>query len=406
LYFKEKLKLFGRKLLAKDIKLSDLDADDRAYLVSGIGQLAPQRDRAGRCVFVWIMANGHNNGTDEQIAKSKVSSDCIVVIYKPAVPYICVNQARVAWYLLMAASEDEETQKKGMVRVLTVIGNKHPFNLKAAGKVAAVVNVLPIRWTGIHFCVDNEATANALSLWTILMTPSERVRYRIHVGKFKSGLYLSPRLFCRIILFCSLPTPAGCTVGSHLDVQYNLMTFGIPMAMFPVTSDGKFPLDNHKIWLARRLKLETMKHAIISDDEGERVVVPSTLDILMGRHWEAQCHQGNFRFRNTVAKHGDAYENARKREKKQIAQGVVEELKTSGSRFLRSDGSGYVVVEDAVAREKVSSAFRNRRKALILEEARRTAASVQAESLVLHTSSRETPALVDHHTSKRPRWEL
>jgi hypothetical protein len=79
LYFEEKLKLFGPELLAKDIKLRDLDADDREYLESGVGQLAPERDRAGRCVFVWILANGHNNGTDEQIANSKVSSSFALV---------------------------------------------------------------------------------------------------------------------------------------------------------------------------------------------------------------------------------------------------------------------------------------------------------------------------------------
>lgn len=77
LYFEEKLKLFGSELLAKKIMQRDLDADDRQYLESGVGQLAPQRDCAGRCVFVWIMTNGHNNGTDEQIANNKVSSNCI-----------------------------------------------------------------------------------------------------------------------------------------------------------------------------------------------------------------------------------------------------------------------------------------------------------------------------------------
>ena len=101
----------------------------------------------------------------------------------------------------MAASEDEETQKKGMVRVLNTIGNTNPFNLKAARKIAAILQALPNRCPGIHFCVGNEAIVNALSQWTILMKPSERVRFRTHVGKFKSGLYLSTPLFC------SLPPP-------------------------------------------------------------------------------------------------------------------------------------------------------------------------------------------------------
>jgi hypothetical protein len=274
----------------------------------------------------------------------------------------------------MAASEDDETQKKGMVRVLNTIGATHPFNLKAARKIAAVVQALPNRWQAIHFCVGNEAMVNFLALWTILMKPSERVRFRTHVGKLKSGLYLFTPSRCRIIFFCSLPPPAGCTVGTHREVLYELMTFGIPMDAFPITSSGELPLDNHKNWLAQRLKFESMENTINSDDE--RVVVPSPLDILMGRHWEAQCHTGNLRVRSTIDKHGDAYDTSKKLEKTQIAQGVVEELKASGSRFLKSDGAGYVLVNDTVAREKMSCAFRNRRKALILEKTRKTAVKV------------------------------
>jgi hypothetical protein len=70
----------------------------------------------------------------------------------------------------------------------------------------------------------------------------------------------------------------------------------------------------------------------------------------MGRHWEAQCHQGNLRFRNTITKY--AYEKA-KNGKAHIMQGVVEELKVSGSRFLKSKGAGY----DKVPQEEASSAF-------------------------------------------------
>jgi hypothetical protein len=73
MFFEEKLMLFGPKLLAKDVKLRDLDENDIKCLESGIGQLLPQRDRAGRCVFAWIMANGTiDNASDQQIAKNKV----------------------------------------------------------------------------------------------------------------------------------------------------------------------------------------------------------------------------------------------------------------------------------------------------------------------------------------------
>ena len=53
-FFDEKKNLFGPDKLTKDIKLEDLDKDDRKFLESGIGQILPQRDRSGRHVMTWM----------------------------------------------------------------------------------------------------------------------------------------------------------------------------------------------------------------------------------------------------------------------------------------------------------------------------------------------------------------
>jgi hypothetical protein len=74
MFFEEKLNLFGIDLLAKDVKMSDLDEDEIRCLKSGVGQLFPRRDRGGRCVFAWNMAFGVEDGaSDIQAAKTKVS---------------------------------------------------------------------------------------------------------------------------------------------------------------------------------------------------------------------------------------------------------------------------------------------------------------------------------------------
>jgi hypothetical protein len=73
IFFEEKLKLFGPELLAKDIKISDLDQDDIKWLESGIAQL-PARDRAGRCVFSFIVPNAPKDVHGEKATRSKVSS--------------------------------------------------------------------------------------------------------------------------------------------------------------------------------------------------------------------------------------------------------------------------------------------------------------------------------------------
>lgn len=138
------------------------------------------------------------------------------------------------------------------------------------------------------------------------------------------------------------------------------------MNMFPVTDNGEFQLDDHHTWVAQRQKLECPHN---TNDEG--AIVPGPHDIIMGRHWEAQLHEGNIRFRDIVAKHWEAYDAAMKHQKKHIAETVVQDVKAAGSRFLKSDGAGYLLVDDIVAREKTSSAFRDRRKMVLADEKRK-----------------------------------
>jgi hypothetical protein len=67
-FFDEKKKLFGADKLTKEIKLWDLDKDDRKLLESGIGQILPQRDRAGRRIITWMpmMIRGESDSNKER----------------------------------------------------------------------------------------------------------------------------------------------------------------------------------------------------------------------------------------------------------------------------------------------------------------------------------------------------
>jgi CBS-domain-containing membrane protein len=50
-FLEGKVQFFGPETLARNLYLSDLDDDDFAFLKSGILQLIPVRDRAGRAIF-------------------------------------------------------------------------------------------------------------------------------------------------------------------------------------------------------------------------------------------------------------------------------------------------------------------------------------------------------------------
>jgi hypothetical protein len=141
------------------------------------------------------------------------------------------------------------------------------------------------------------------------------------------------------------------------------MTFGLPVDAFPIKHDEHdFSLDNHKDWLSRREKLEALDN-ITSVDNDEWINQPGPLDVLQGRGLEAQVHPGNLRFRNIIAERQKVYNKSLIHEKTAISKEIVLVIKESGGRFLRQDeGHGWKLVDDNVARAKVSAAFRDRRR--------------------------------------------
>ena len=60
-----------------------------------------------------------------------------------------------------------------------------------------------------------------------------------------------------------------------------------------------------------------------------------------------------------------AYENAKILEKTLIAERIVKDVKNSAGRFLKNDGNGaWIEVDDETARDKISHAFRDKRRKL------------------------------------------
>jgi hypothetical protein len=53
-FLDEKLRLFGPARLARELHINDIDEEDRNCLESGVVQILPLRDRAGRAIVTWI----------------------------------------------------------------------------------------------------------------------------------------------------------------------------------------------------------------------------------------------------------------------------------------------------------------------------------------------------------------
>ena len=145
------------------------------------------------------------------------------------------------------------------------------------------------------------------------------------------------------------------------------MTFGIPTQFLPVDTEGNVRLEHHRSWLEQRRHLESKMSSMKNDPRSDRgpchYVTPGPLDVLFGREKARQLHPGNIRYQDIITTNLQLYNvTPTKKEKTRLAQRLVEKIKVSGGRFLRLESGGWVVVDDDAARDKVTTAFRSRRK--------------------------------------------
>jgi hypothetical protein len=156
-FFDFKLELFGPKKLTEDIKIEDFysNLDDKAALESGVFQLLPGTDRSRRP----IVGKFHHADFIDIPLESKL---------------------RVFWYILMAATESELDQKRGIV--LMVFNMTTIVNRLETWKNSVLMGTLPVRVNAFHICHNDPKITVLSSLAMIAMGPYYRARLRIHEG--------------------------------------------------------------------------------------------------------------------------------------------------------------------------------------------------------------------------------
>jgi hypothetical protein len=162
------------------------------------------------------------------------------------------------------------------------------------------------------------------------------------------------------------------TLGSFSEFHYELMTFGLPTKVLPFDVDGNLHFENHRNWIDQQRQKRQQptqyqqqpirKQPTNSYNPHLQIYVPAPLDVLMGREKIAQEHTGNFRYNQIIQSRLEKYDNGTRQEKTQMATEILEVVKGYGGRFLKLESGSWVQVNDLVAREKVSNAFRSKRK--------------------------------------------
>lgn len=227
----------------------------------------------------------------------------------------------------MTMLKDEETQTKGAVGVYYNVGvNSRREPLSVLRRVHYARTGIPKRIAGMHYCYDDKKTRPFIAGLRLFLDKAARSRFRTHFG-------------------------------SRAEISFGLQTYGIPTHDHPILPDGKLNLTYHKEWLQVRRAQETQG----CDASMGEVLLPRRFDVLFGRGKSSREHTGNFRAMHLVEMHRHDYEKAGKLEKTEIAERIVGMIQESYGRFLKWEANGWVEVDHAAAREKVSHFFRQLR---------------------------------------------
>merc|ERR1712115_186485 len=93
--------------------------------------------------------------------------------------------------------------------------------------------------------------------------------------------------------------------------------------------------------------------------KNKRYLEPTEKDVLMGRGGKSNHHVGNMRYRAEIDRLQEEYKKTEdKDEKTNISETLVLHVQSYGGNFLEKDDDGWYVIDDVVARRKVSQALR------------------------------------------------
>jgi hypothetical protein len=310
-FFVHKLELFGDEKLVQDITLDDLGEYEMQHMYDGVIQFPRINDRGMRAQYYMLSAN---HPVPDEHWKSFL---------------------RYQFYQLMAVLEDEEVQKRGIVEMSNLCGKSHhsfrqllTFGVKAKD----FFNDRPVKVCAFHVLYDQSHFVQFLTSISGMMKTDLRLRQRFHFG-------------------------------SEMEIQYELLTFGIklPKSCFKL-GQGIFTRSHIDAYLEQRRQREITRkrqEAEAAALRPNRALCPIKEDVIMGRGRPYQRWPGNKRLAQLVLDNTERYmQTSYKKDKTVIASDIVRNVQANGGRFIVRATDDWEKVDDVPAREKVSQLLR------------------------------------------------
>jgi hypothetical protein len=287
--------------------------------------------------------------------------------------------------MLWVASENVEVQRNGCVVVvwptLSILQRLPPMDEHVVGK--SVVDTAPMRMTSIHFCMSfPEYNAMFRLMRAIVVSAFSKYHVRITFH-----------------------------TDSATVCKYEMMTYGVPVEVFPMTETGNIKTKNQHQWIKARRAIESyeQKYGRAITDSDFRNVSPNfqqninainnsalqTLLVLQqmnannsknnvgvsDRPIECPCrddvcfrygmsyqwHKGNARFRELLESYMSDHDKAVSNDEKvAVTYKILEELDRWNCRFLSWDRQGWwsEITDQNARRIKIAVAMKEHKKRL------------------------------------------
>ena len=226
-------------------------------------------------------------------------------------------------YFYHVVSEDVETQKKGLVSIVSCEkGAAEIFYQSTREEQRHVLDLFmnhPVRESATHFCVPSQGPSFKIlkALWAFINTSKDE-RFRMR------------------------PYP-----GMNMETQYSLLTFGIPVQELPLSSSGTIKTKNHIQWIKYRKANDEAREALESNHKANGkyrfvgIFHPGIHDVLFSRGGNSS-HYGNMELQSLMAVRRTEYNSASSRkERRQICQDIINIVHNEKQgRFLEMDREG------------------------------------------------------------------
>lgn len=283
--------LFGDFALRRQIQMSDFSREEMQVFRTGHLQLLPYRDRSGRRIFCSVGGYG--------------------------VTVSLVTRVKILLYTVLAASDDVETQRKGIISIIWP-GTKLPngdnlrnVKLNRILFLKRVYETLPVRTCSIHFGIPDSPFNQLMQTLITLSMPQYMQRMKFHVGE-------------------------------AIERQYSIKSFGVPIELIPLTETGNIKTTYLKQWMKLRRRIEVMKMIEAANDNSVSIIeCPGSNDVVFRSGTSMSCHPGNVHFRYMVESKHEIPSLVSKTTQAELAEQLIREIEASGGRFLKWDNIGY-----------------------------------------------------------------